>query len=95
MDTFLVGFLLGVAFGQALLVGLARLGRLPFMQRLLPRLGRWATTLFWTGVERLLGYLDELLARKREREADQLGSPNLVGPTAQGAATHTSGSHVT
>jgi hypothetical protein len=44
--------------------------------------------LFWRGVEKLLNYLDGLLARKREREASALGSPNLASPPGRGVVTY-------
>jgi hypothetical protein len=79
MDSFWVGFFAGIAVGQVLLFGLVRLNALDAIRacgRLARRKGK---ALFWRGIEMLLDYLDELLARKRAREAGDLGSPNLIG----------------
>jgi hypothetical protein len=79
MDSFWVGFFAGIAVGQVLLFGLLRLNVLDAIglwSRLVRRKGE---DLFWRGIEMLLNYLDELLARKRAREAGDLGSPNLIG----------------
>jgi len=81
MDNFWIGFLSGIAAGQIILIGIIHLCRIDPVQRLVERAGQWSVALFWRGVELLLNYLDELLARKREREAGDLGSPNLLGRT--------------
>ncbi len=90
MNTFLEGFLLGIVVGPLLFAGLRRFRRMLFIKRHLVRVRRLFAGLFWRGVEKLLNRLDGLLARKREREAGELGSPNLVNGTGQDVLTHTS-----
>jgi phosphatidylglycerophosphate synthase len=79
MGNFWTGFLLGIAAGQALLFGLLRLNAYDFIRLWSRRAWRRGEQLFWCGLEMLLNYLDGLLARKRAREAGDLGSPNLIG----------------
>jgi len=81
MDNFWIGFFSGVAAGQIILIAIIHLCRIDLVRRLVERAGQWTAALFWRGVELLLNYLEELLARKREREAGDLGSPNLVSRT--------------
>lgn len=81
MDNFWIGFFSGIAVGQIILIGIIHLCRIDLVRRLVERAGQWTAALFWRGVELLLSYLEELLARKREREAGDLGSPNLVSGT--------------
>ncbi|NIR02103.1 MAG: hypothetical protein GTN78_18230 [Gemmatimonadales bacterium] len=90
MGTFLGGFLLGMVVGVVLLIGLGRLCQIPCMQRQLLRLRQWASHMFWRAVQKLADYLDELVARRREREADGLGSPNLAGPRDQDVVSYPS-----
>lgn len=84
MNTFLGGFLVGIVVGPLVFAGLGRLGRIPFVKRQLVRAKRPFGGLFWRGVEKLLNHLDEMLARKREREAGELKSPNLASPAGKG-----------
>jgi phosphatidylglycerophosphate synthase len=88
MNTFLGGFLVGIVVGPLVVAVLRRLGRIPFIKRQLVRVRRLSGGLFWRGVEKLLNYLDGLLARKREREASELGSPNLASPAGKGVVTY-------
>jgi hypothetical protein len=88
MNTFLGGLLVGIVVGPLVCAGLRRLERIPFVKRHLVRVRRWCGGLFWRGVEGLLNYLDGLLARKREREASELGSPNLASPAGGGVVTY-------
>ena len=81
MDNFWIGFFSGVAAGQIILIGIIHLCRIDLVRRLVERAGQWTAASFWRGIEMLLNYLEELLARKREREAGDLGSPNLLGRT--------------
>ncbi|MCJ7752621.1 MAG: hypothetical protein MUQ65_16285 [Armatimonadetes bacterium] len=81
MDNFWIGFFSGVAAGQIILIGIIHLCRIDLVRRLVESAGRWTAASFWRGIELLIGYLEELLARKREREAGDLGSPNLVSRT--------------
>ncbi len=92
MNTFLGGFLVGIVVGPLVLAVLRRLERIPFIRRQMLRVRRWFAGLFWRGVEKLLSYLDEMLARKREREAGELGSPNLAQPTSRGGMSYTTSS---
>ena len=78
MDSFWIGFFSGVAAGQIILIGIIHLCRIGLVRKLVERAGQWTAASFWRGIELLLNYLEELLARKREREAGDLGSPNLV-----------------
>ena len=89
MDTFLAGFLWGMLVGPLLVVGLVWVSRIAFVRWLMQRVTQWASDMFWLGVEKLLAYLDELVARRREREADELASPNLIGPTSRRGADDT------
>ena len=79
MDNFWIAFFCGVAAGQIILIGIVHLCRIDFVRKLVESAGQRTAALFWRGVELLISYLEELLARKREREAGDLGSPNLVG----------------
>ena len=81
MDNFWIGFFSGIAAGQIILIGIIHLCRIDLVRRLVERAGQWTAASFWRGIEMLLNYLEELLARKREREAGDLGSPNLLGRT--------------
>ena len=81
MDNFWIGFFSGVAAGQIILIGIIHLCRIDLVRKLVERAGQWTAASFWRGIEMLLNYLEELLARKREREAGDLGSPNLLGRT--------------
>lgn len=81
MDSFWIAFFSGVAAGQIILIGIIHLCRIDLVRRLVEGAGQWTTASFWRGVELLLSYLEELLARKRECEAGDLGSPNLVSRT--------------
>jgi hypothetical protein len=87
MDTFLGGFLLGVVVGPLLVAGLVRLSHVPIVERALLRVGRCISRAFWWGIQKLANCLDEMIARKREREAGELASPNLVSPTSDGVAS--------
>jgi hypothetical protein len=87
MDTFLGGFLLGIVVGPLLVTGLVRLSHVPVIERGLRRLARCVSHVFWRGIQKLADCLDELIARKREREAGELASPNLVSPTSGGAVS--------
>jgi hypothetical protein len=88
MDTFLMGFLIGMAAGPLLVIGLIRLSPLAFMKRQLRRVKRWTSGMFWGAIRKLADYLDGLLATRREREAGEPASPNLVGPINGGAASY-------
>ena len=79
MDNFWTAFFCGVAAGQIILIGIIQLCRIQFVRKLVDGAGQRTAALFWRGIESLLNYLEELLARKREREAGDLGSPNLAG----------------
>ena len=85
MNTFLAGFVVGMVVGPLLVIGLVRLSHVPIMRRLMGRVTRWASHVFWRAVQKLADYLDELVARKREREAGELASPNLASPSNGGA----------
>jgi hypothetical protein len=89
MDSFYVGLLTGLLVGPLLLIGLVCLFRLTIMRRLTRYVARWASVIFWRGVQRLIELLDELIARKREREAGELSSPNLISPTSREVVIHT------
>jgi hypothetical protein len=92
MNTFLEGFILGMVAGPIFVFGLERLSRVPVVERRLRRVRRGTANLYWRGIEKLLNHLDEMLARKREREAGELHSPNLVQPTGRGGVTYTTSS---
>ncbi|MFB3880724.1 MAG: hypothetical protein ACE149_05645 [Armatimonadota bacterium] len=79
MDNFWLAFLAGIAAGQVILFVLVRLNAADYLRRWGRLAGRKADYLFWRGLETLLNYLDGLLARKRARDAGDLGSPNLIG----------------
>jgi len=79
MGSFWTGFFLGIAVGQALLLALVRLNAADVIRFWGRRARRKGADLVWRGIEMLLNYLDGLLARKRAREAGDLGSPNLIG----------------
>ena len=81
MDSFWIAFFSGVAAGQIILIGIIHLCRIGLVRRLVERAGQWTAASFWRGVELLLNFLEELLAKKRECEAGDLGSPNLVSRT--------------
>ncbi len=81
MDNFWIAFFSGLAAGQIILIGIIHLCRIDLVRRLMARAGQWTAASFWRGIELLINCLEELLARKREREAGDLGSPNLVGRT--------------
>jgi hypothetical protein len=90
MNTFLEGFILGAAAGPLFVFGLYRLSRISFIKRQLLRVRRVFGGLYWRGIETLLNRLDNMLARKREREAGELSSPNLASRTGRGVKTYTS-----
>ncbi len=90
MNTFLEGFILGALAGPIFVFGLYRVSRIPFVKRQLLRVGRVFGGLYWRGIEKLLNHLDNMLARKRERDAGELGSPNLAGRNGRGVMTYTS-----
>jgi phosphatidylglycerophosphate synthase len=79
MGNFWTGFFLGIAVGQALLFALVRFNAHDIIRLWSRRAWRRGERLFWRGLEVLLNYLDGLLARKRARDAGDLGSPNLIG----------------
>ena len=81
MDNFWIAFFSGIAAGQLILIGIIHLCRIDLRRRLAEGASRQSRALFWRGIERLISYLEELLSRKREREAGDLGSPNLVSRT--------------
>jgi hypothetical protein len=89
MDSFYVGLLTGLLAGPLLLAALVCLFRLTIMRWLTRYVSRWASVMFWRGVQKLIDLLDELLARKREREAGELSSPNLISPTSGEMVIHT------
>ena len=81
MDSFWIAFFSGIAAGQLILIGIIHLCRIDLVRRLVESATKWTAASFWRGVELLISYLEKLLARKREREAGDLGSPNLVSRT--------------
>jgi len=83
MDNFSTGFITGLMVGPLLLVALLCIARLAITRLLTRIVSRWAANVFWRAVEKCLTLLEELLARKREREAGHLGSPNLISPAAR------------
>jgi hypothetical protein len=89
MDNFYVGLLTGLLVGPLLLVGLVCLFRLTIMRRLTRCVARSASVIFWCCVHKLIEVLEELVARKREREAGELSSPNLISPTSREVVIHT------
>ncbi|MBN1458492.1 MAG: hypothetical protein JXA57_03085 [Armatimonadetes bacterium] len=89
MDSFYVGLLTGLVVGPLLLIAFVCLFRLSITRRLTRYLSRWTSALFWRGVQKLIDLLDEFMARKREREAGELASPNLISPTGREVVIHT------
>jgi hypothetical protein len=89
MDSFYVGLLTGLLVGPLLLVAFVCLFRLTITRWLLRHISRWASVMFWRGVQKLIDILDEFMARKREREAGELASPNLISPTGREVVIHT------
>lgn len=89
MDSFYVGLLTGLVVGPLLLIAFVCLFRLTITRSLLRYVSRWSSVMFWRGVQKLIDLLDEFVARKREREAGELASPNLISPTGREVVIHT------